>query len=226
MSLPTFIPFFGAFVTIRHARARAVAERAHLARRPVRRRPRRGRRSGRSASTRDSTLLVVLANIGFLLNAFNLLPIGFLDGGTISRSISRSRRGWIRYENGVPVEAFPPDREHANARSRCCTSLLAAALVARPARHPAQRDALDDAGPRAPPDAPQRSSISAAHSKAIAEEFFSGFEACREDRPPGGLVLRLGARAGRVAAVRARARDGAPLRARRAGRSSRAAGRA
>jgi len=56
----------------------------------------------------------VLANVGFLLNAFNLLPIGFLDGGTIAQCISRSRRGWIRYENGVPVEAMPPDRERAN----------------------------------------------------------------------------------------------------------------
>ncbi|HJQ73578.1 MAG TPA: hypothetical protein VJ814_01735, partial [Gaiellaceae bacterium] len=40
-------------------------------------------------------------------------PIGFLDGGTVFRSISESRRGWIRYENGVPVEAVGPDREHA-----------------------------------------------------------------------------------------------------------------
>ena len=34
----------------------------------------------------NTTWLVVLANLGFLLNAFNLLPIGFLDGGTIWRA--------------------------------------------------------------------------------------------------------------------------------------------
>jgi Zn-dependent protease len=62
----------------------------------------------------NTVWLVVLANIGFLLNAANLLPIGILDGGTVFRSISMSRRGWIRYENGIPVEAMPPDREHAN----------------------------------------------------------------------------------------------------------------
>jgi Zn-dependent protease len=70
----------------------------------------------------------VLANIGFLLNAFNLLPIGFLDGGTVFQSISILRRGWIRYENGIPVEAMPPDREHA-ALVIFLYVLLAAGLV-------------------------------------------------------------------------------------------------
>ena len=52
----------------------------------------------------------------------------FLDGGTVFRSISMSRRGWIRYENGIPVEAMPPDREHANLITFLYV-LLAAALV-------------------------------------------------------------------------------------------------
>jgi Zn-dependent protease len=77
----------------------------------------------------DTTWLVVLANIGFLLNAANLLPIGILDGGTVARSISMSRRGWIRYENGVPVEAMSPDRERANL-ILVLYVLLAVALVA------------------------------------------------------------------------------------------------
>ena len=112
VSLPTFIPFFGAFVTVRHAglppwRSALISLAGPFV-------------GGIGAAVvwligeaRDTTWLVVLANIGFLLNAFNLLPIGFLDGGTVFRSISESRRGWIRYENGVPVEAVGPDREHA-----------------------------------------------------------------------------------------------------------------
>jgi len=127
VSLPTFIPFLGAFVTVRHAglppwRSALISLAGPLV-------------GGLSAaavwavgSARDSTWLVVLANIGFLLNAFNALPIGFLDGGTVFRAISESRRGWIRYENGVPVEAVPPDREHAMLIA-VLYGLLAAALV-------------------------------------------------------------------------------------------------
>ncbi|HEY1565231.1 MAG TPA: site-2 protease family protein [Gaiellaceae bacterium] len=112
VSLPTFIPFFGAFVTVRNAgvapwRSALVSLAGPFV-------------GGLGAavvwaagSARDSTWLVVLANIGFLLNAFNLLPIGFLDGGSVFRAISDSRRGWIRYENGIPIEAVGPDREHA-----------------------------------------------------------------------------------------------------------------
>ena len=70
-----------------------------------------------------------LANVGFLLNAFNLLPIGFLDGGSVFRAISESRRGWIRHENGIPVEAVRPDREQAN-HITVLYVLVAAALVA------------------------------------------------------------------------------------------------
>jgi Zn-dependent protease len=113
VTLPTFIPFIGAFVTTRQGgiapwRSALIALAGPFV-------------GGLGAaavwavgSARDTIWLVVLANIGFLLNAFNLLPIGFLDGGTVAQSISRSRRGWIRYANGVPIEAVPPDREHAN----------------------------------------------------------------------------------------------------------------
>ena len=58
--------------------------------------------------------LVVLANIAFLLNAFNLLPIGFLDGGQTARA---AREEWrmprIQFVGGVPVQAFAPDRARA-----------------------------------------------------------------------------------------------------------------
>jgi Zn-dependent protease len=113
VSLPIFIPLFGAYVMVRHAglapwRNALISLAGPLA----------GGIGAAAAwalgSAHDSHLLVQLAYIGFLFNALNLLPIGFLDGGTVYRSISASRRGWIRYENGVPVEAVPPDKEHAN----------------------------------------------------------------------------------------------------------------
>ena len=127
VTLPTFIPFVGAFVTTRQEgippwRSAYIALAGPFV-------------GGLGAaavwaagSARDTVWLVVLANIGFLLNAFNLLPIGFLDGGTVSRSISILRHGWIRYENGIPVEAMPPDREHAGLVTFLYV-LLAAGLV-------------------------------------------------------------------------------------------------
>jgi membrane-associated protease RseP (regulator of RpoE activity) len=115
VSLPTFIPFIGAYVTI---------ERAGLT-------PWRnalislaGPAFGGAASAfvwawssaRGSDMLLVLANMGFLLNAFNLLPIGILDGGQTTHA---AREAWrmpvIEFEGGVPVRAFAPDRERAVA---------------------------------------------------------------------------------------------------------------
>jgi Zn-dependent protease len=113
VSAPTFIPFFGAYVTIRHAglspwRNSLISLAGPFA-------------GGLAALAcwivgyeRGSTMLIVLANIGFLLNAFNLLPIGFLDGGSVSRSISEAwRMPVIRFEGGIPVQAFAPDKTRA-----------------------------------------------------------------------------------------------------------------
>ncbi len=127
VTLPTFIPFLGAFVTVRHAGIppwrRALVALAG---------PFLGGLGAAAVwavgSAHDTIWLLVLANIGFLLNAFNLLPIGFLDGGSVFQAISQSRRGWIRHENGVPVEAVPPDSEHANLITVLYV-LLAAGLV-------------------------------------------------------------------------------------------------
>jgi Zn-dependent protease len=128
VSLPTFIPFIGAFVTVRHAgiapwRSALVSLAGPFV-------------GGLGAaavwavgSARDTAWLVVLANIGFLLNAFNLLPIGFLDGGTVWRAVTDTwHRPRIRFENDVPVEALAPDKEHA-ALVATLYVLLAAALV-------------------------------------------------------------------------------------------------
>ena len=128
VSLPTFIPFFGAFVTVQKAgltpwRSALISLAGPFV-------------GGLGAmvvwavgSTQSSTWLVALANIGFLLNAFNLLPIGFLDGGTVWRAVTDIRqRPRIRFEDGVPIQAFAPDRAQA-ARLATLYVLLAAALV-------------------------------------------------------------------------------------------------
>ena len=44
----------------------------------------------------DSQLLQALAYFGFLINLFNLIPIGFLDGGQILRAFEYLRRGGAR----------------------------------------------------------------------------------------------------------------------------------
>jgi len=129
VSAPTFIPLIGAYVTIRHAglspwRSALVSLAGPFA-------------GGLAAAVvwaageaRGSSMLVALANIGFLLNAFNLLPLGFLDGGSIYRAAVQAWRApVIRFEGAVPVQALAPDR----ARSLLIWTLyagLAAALVA------------------------------------------------------------------------------------------------
>ena len=113
VSWPMFIPFFGAYVKIQHAGLTPWRNALISLAGPF--------TGGLAAAgvwaageARGSTLLIVLANIGFLLNAFNLLPIGFLDGGHIAASI---REAWrmpvIQFEGGVPVQAFAPDRTRA-----------------------------------------------------------------------------------------------------------------
>lgn len=113
VSLPMFIPFIGAYVKIQHAGLTPWRNALISLAGPF--------TGGLAAAgvwavgeARGSTLLIVLANIGFLLNAFNLLPIGFLDGGHIAGSI---REAWrmpvIQFEGGVPVQAFAPDRARA-----------------------------------------------------------------------------------------------------------------
>jgi Zn-dependent protease len=113
VSLPTFIPFIGAYVTIEKAGLTPWRNALISLAGPF--------FGGAAAavvwamsSARGSEMLLVLANMGFLLNAFNLLPIGFLDGG---QTMHAAREAWrmpvIRFEGGVPVQAFAPDRTRA-----------------------------------------------------------------------------------------------------------------
>ena len=128
VSAPTFIPFIGAYVTIRHAgltpwRNARISLAGPLA----------GGIAAAAAwglgAARGSDLLEVLGNMGFLLNAFNLVPIGFLDGGAVFRAMTEAwRMPVIRFEGAVPVEAFAPDRSRA-VLIGTAYALLAAGLV-------------------------------------------------------------------------------------------------
>jgi Zn-dependent protease len=127
VTLPQFIPFFGAYVKIREAHLppwnNALISLAGPFLGSI------GAAVCWAASPfGDTQLLLGLANIGFLLNAFNLLPIGFLDGGQVARAISQERHGWIRHENGVPMEAIAPNPGRG-WRITFLYVLLAAAIV-------------------------------------------------------------------------------------------------
>jgi Zn-dependent protease len=113
VSWPTFIPFFGAYVTIERAGLTPWRNALISLAGPLF----GGAASGivyAFGAARGSEMLEVLANMGFLLNAFNMLPIGFLDGGQTAHA---AREAWrmpvIHFESGVPVAAFAPDRSRA-----------------------------------------------------------------------------------------------------------------
>lgn len=136
VSLPTFIPFVGAYVTIRHAglppwRNALVSLAGPLA----------GGLAAAAAwaigAARDSSMLEALANIGFLLNAFNLLPIGFLDGGSALRSMVEAwRMPVIRFEGPVPVQALAPDRARAMLIGALYAALAGALVLGMLATRP------------------------------------------------------------------------------------------
>jgi Zn-dependent protease len=91
-ALPVFIPFLGAYVAIRDARMNPWQSAWISLAGPI------AGSLGAAAvwvvgEQRDSPLLQALGYTGFLLNLFNLLPIGILDGGSIWRSIKTMRLG-------------------------------------------------------------------------------------------------------------------------------------
>jgi Zn-dependent protease len=136
VSWPTFIPFFGAFVTIERAgltpwRNALISMAGPFV-------------GGLAAAVvwaigaaRDSTMLEVLANIAFLLNAFNMIPVGLLDGG---QTVQAAREEWrmprIQFEGGVPVAALAPDRTRALAIVALYVSLAALLVLGMLATRP------------------------------------------------------------------------------------------
>ena len=89
---PVFIPFLGAYVAIRDARMGPWQSAWISLAGPI--------TGGLGAAIcwvygeqQSSALLQALGYVGFLLNLFNLLPVGFLDGGSIWRAIKTMRIG-------------------------------------------------------------------------------------------------------------------------------------
>lgn len=115
VSWPTFIPFIGAYVTIRHAgltpwRSALISLAGPFV----------GGIGAAAcwaiASSQGSNLFFTLAYTGFLLNLFNLIPVGFLDGGAVGRAVVEAwRMPVIHFEGGVPMRALAPDRPRAVA---------------------------------------------------------------------------------------------------------------
>jgi Zn-dependent protease len=136
VSWPTFIPFIGAYVTIERAGLtpwrNAIISLAG---------PLFGGVAAAAvwayATATDSSLLLVLANIAFLLNAFNLIPIGFLDGGQV---LHAAREAWrapvIRFEGAVPMQALAPDRTQALTIAALYLGLAGLLVVGMLATHP------------------------------------------------------------------------------------------
>ena len=92
VSLPVFIPFLGAYVAIKDARLNPWQHAKIALAGPL-----TGALGAAvvlaAGEARDSDFLRALAYAGFLLNLFNLIPIGFLDGGQIARSFRYLRAG-------------------------------------------------------------------------------------------------------------------------------------
>jgi Zn-dependent protease len=112
-SWPTFIPFFGAYVTVHRAgltpwRSATISLAGPFV-------------GGLGAALcwwigarDDSHLFYTLAYTGFLLNLFNLIPVGFLDGGQVARAANEAwRMPVIQFEGGIPMRALAPDRGRA-----------------------------------------------------------------------------------------------------------------
>jgi Zn-dependent protease len=136
VSWPTFIPFFGAFVTIERAGLTPWKNALISLAGPF---------AGGGAAlvvwaigaAQGSAQLEVLANIAFLLNAFNMLPIGFLDGGQAVRAAQEEwRMPRIVFADGVPVQAFAPDRGRSLAIAALYVALAAVLVVGLLATRP------------------------------------------------------------------------------------------
>jgi Zn-dependent protease len=118
-SWPVFIPFFGAYVAIRDARMNPWQSFWISISGPL---------WGAAAAAvvwgvgeqDGSRLLQALGYVGFLLNLFNMLPIGFLDGGTVWRAIRTMRVG------GTPGKANVATAVYAGLAALLVLGMLAA----------------------------------------------------------------------------------------------------
>lgn len=99
VSAPTFIPFLGAFISLRGQPSGSLGEAALAAGGPVLGSVAALACAGLYGWTHQP-LLLALAYVGFFLNLFNLIPMSPLDGGRILGAASR----WA-YVAGLPILA-------------------------------------------------------------------------------------------------------------------------
>ena len=123
VTLPQFVPFFGAYVKIRQAHLppwnNALVSLA-----------------GPFVGSIGAAVCWAASPYGDTQLLLGLANIGFLDGGQTARAISQERHGWIRHENGVPVEAVAPDAGRAMKIVVIYVLLAAAIIVAMIATKP------------------------------------------------------------------------------------------
>ena len=132
---------------------------------------------------------MALGYVGFLLNLFNLIPIGFLDGGSIWRAIKTMRLG------GTPGKANLATALYVGLAALLVLGMIGAHVPAAPAlMATVDKQILEHIDPDQD-----------AHVAMIAEELRRGFEAV--DRVPRPAVTVFGsARIGRADAAYEQAR--------------------
>jgi Zn-dependent protease len=129
-SLPVFIPFLGAYVALRGARIDPWHNALVSLAGPI---------LGTAGAavvfavgkSQHSQLLLALAYTGFLLNLFNLIPIGFLDGGRAFHSVRALLRGEGRSN---PAEA----RQLGSAAGALYVGIAVALVLGMMASHVVQ----------------------------------------------------------------------------------------
>lgn len=106
VSLPRFIPFLGAYVTIKNAPLNPWKNALVALAGPA-----AGGLFGAVAyaigSANDSDLFFAIAYFSFLLNLFNLIPIGFLDGGAVVRAVRIARLEPAAYADDFALAGVP-----------------------------------------------------------------------------------------------------------------------
>ena len=171
-SWPVFLPFIGAYVSIRDARMSPWQSFWISISGPL------WGSAGAAivwgiGEQQNSGLLQALGYVGFLLNLFNMIPIGFLDGGSVWRAIKTMRLG------GTPGKATTATVVYVGLAALLVIGMVAAHVPQHRSVVPMQdRRILEH----------EHGDI-AAHVEMIAGEFRKGFEAVDQIPRPAVTVF-------------------------------------